>query len=161
MEILSFLSKWLHLLSIIGVLGGVMVAYLVLVPALRNGGSEETDTVKAVWKGFGRLVVLLWLVILITGFYNLFTVWPHTTKPYHRFLETKILLTLIMLGISGLLFHPAPRFARFRQNRPTWLLALLILGILAVGLSAHLNLGRVDGTYIKPAASSTPETTTP
>jgi magnesium-transporting ATPase (P-type) len=148
MEIVTFVNKWIHLLSIIGAIGAIAFARLAVVPVLRSHTEEENGIGKALLKKFGILLAIYWVLILVTGFINLFLVWPQTTSAYHRLLEGKVVLALIMFALSMFLVHPAPAYERFRSNRATWLMVLLLLGILVVGLSAHLNIARVTGTGI-------------
>lgn len=148
MEVVAFINKWVHLLSVIGAIGAIAFARLALVPGLQGQAEEQNSVSKALLRRFGILLAVYWLLILLTGFVNLFLVWPQTTQAYHRILEGKVLLALIMFALSMFLVHPAPAYARFRQKRATWLMVLLVLGIVVVGLSVHLNIARVTGTGI-------------
>ncbi|HXG23066.1 MAG TPA: hypothetical protein VNJ09_00820 [Chthonomonadales bacterium] len=148
MEVVAFVNKWIHLLSVIGAIGAIAFARLALVPALQGQAEEQDSISKALLRRFGILLAIYWLLILLTGFINLFLVWPQTTQAYHRILEGKVLLAFIMFVLSMFLVHPSPAYARFRQKRATWLIVLLVLGIVVVGLSAHLNIARVTGTGV-------------
>jgi len=151
-DVLKFVSKWLHLLSIISVFGSLIFAWLVMVPVMRKHAIEEEEPSRAIWKTLGISLGILWLVILLTGFFNVYVVSASVGKAYHTFLGAKIALALLMLGLSMAMFHPAPAFAQFRRNRPQWLLALVVLGAIVVGLSAHLNLSRLSGAALERPA---------
>lgn len=155
---IGFFNKWLHVLSIAGMLGGVFFAWIVLVPTLRprsDGGAEaeaEEPLAREQWKRFGITLGVLWLIILATGFLNMSLVTPHVNGRYQMFLGMKIALAIIMFIVSLLIAHPMPAMRRFFRNRSGWLLIVLVLGIIVVGISAHLNISRVDGTGLKPVA---------
>lgn len=157
MDVLKFLSKWLHLLSITGMLGSLLFSWLVLLPVMRRHAIEEDEPSRAMWRAYGITLGVLWMVILLTGFYNLFVISASVNKVYHTVLGAKIALALLMFGLSMALFHPAPAFAHFRRNRPQWMLTLVVLGAIVVGLSAHLNLSRLSGAALeRPAAANPP-----
>ena len=155
MTFITFLSKWLHLISIIGVLGTVICLRFVVVPAFEDG---ESETAGRLFRNAGRLSAVLWGIILLTGLFNSYRVSADVSKAYHMALGGKIALALVMLGLSTVLSHPSPKFAGVQQNRAQWLTAILILGTLVVGLSAHLNISRLNrsGLESPPAAVSGP-----
>ena len=146
MTFITFVSKWLHLLSIIGVLGTAMCLRFAAVPALQESDSEAGARL---YRLAGRFTAILWAVIILTGLFNTYRVSATVNKAYHMALGGKIALALVMLGLSTLLSHPSPKFAGLQQNRGQWLSALLILGVLVVGLSAHLNISRITGTGLE------------
>lgn len=153
MTFITFLSKWLHLLSIVGVLGTAICLRFAVIPAL-NGADSEGE--KRLFRFAGRLTAALWAVILLTGVFNTYRVSADVNKGYHMALGGKIALALIMLVISTLASHPSPRFEGAQQKRAQWLTAAVVLGILVVGLSAHLNISRITGTGLeKPPAVTT------
>src|SRR5689334_8066740 len=104
MDVAVFLNKWLHLLSVTAVFGGIVVAVLVLVPALRpsahnaqgspadadQAGAGESAEARAVWRRFGMVQGILWFVVLATGFYNYYLVSPNVNGHYHMFLGMKM-----------------------------------------------------------------------
>ncbi len=137
MDAMSLASKWIHLLSVAGVVGGALLMRFVVLPSA--GGDPSIK------KRFGMLTGILWLLVFATGFYNLFKVWPVTTKAYHHILEAKVLLAVVMFVIAVLLGHPAAASAKMDQRRPSLITITLILGILVLGLSAHMNLSRISG----------------
>jgi uncharacterized membrane protein len=157
-----FINKWLHLLSVIGTLGGLAFAWFVLRPAPNTAPSGEAagegvaDPNRELWKRFGMAVGVFWIVVLLTGFYNYYKVSPTVVSRYHMFAGMKMGLALLMFVLTMLIAHPAPGMAAFRRNRGPLLIGILILGVIVVGLSAHLNLSRISRDYIKPAVSAVP-----
>ncbi len=155
MELIAFISKWLHLLSIAGILGGIAFALIALVPVLRT--EPESAALKQIWKRFGITMAILWLVALATGFYNLSVVTPTVNGTYQMWVGIKIALALAMFLGTMLLAHPFPAIARFFKEKGAWLALLLLLAILIVGISAKLNISRVNGAWLKkPAAAAMP-----
>jgi hypothetical protein len=59
-----------------------------------------------------------------------------------------------MFILAMLSAHPAPGLEKWTKNKGPWLAIILLMGIVAVGISAHLNMGRVSGALKKPATES-------
>lgn len=161
MEIVSFVNKWLHLLSIIGTLGGIAFAWLVLVPASRNSPAGTEEAIRGLWRRFGISLGILWLIVLLTGFYNYYLVTPSVVPTYHMLVGAKIMLVILMFLLSVAMGHPLPALERLQQKRGTWLLAVILMGIVVVGISTYLNLGRISHKLLKPEATAAPILSTP
>ncbi|HLK57634.1 MAG TPA: hypothetical protein VKU00_13800 [Chthonomonadaceae bacterium] len=157
MELVSFINKWLHLISIVGVLGGTAFAWLVMVPALRNE-PEESPLAKTLWKRFGLSLAILWVIVLLTGFINFGIVSPKVNAAYQGILGIKMMLAILMFVLSLLLAHPIPAMKQFMQNRSAWLVTLMVIGIAILGLSAHLNISRVNGSGLKTQSATSTQT---
>lgn len=157
MDAIQFVNKWLHLLSIIGVLGGIMFAAMVLRAAPGTPGSDyathEDEGAKLRWKRWGIAQAVLWVVVLATGFANYAFISPGVIGRYHMLVGMKISLAVLMFLIALALAHPVPALAGLVRKRSTWLGVLVILGVIVVGISAYLNIGRVKRTLTKPAAA--------
>src|SRR4051812_37439445 len=89
MELVTFFNKWLHLISIVGVLGGTAFGWLVMVPALRNE-AEDNPLAKGMWKRFGLSLAVLWVIVLLTGFANMAFVSPKVNANYQMLLGIKM-----------------------------------------------------------------------
>lgn len=155
MDAIQFVNKWLHLLSIIGVLGGIMFAWIVLRPI---PGEVETDAAgegeRVRWKRWGIAQAVLWVVVLVTGFANYVFVSPNVIGRYHMFVGMKMALALMMFVVALVLAHPMPAMAKLIRNKSKVLAYLLVLGVLVVGISTYLNIGRVKRTLTKPVAAA-------
>lgn len=155
MDAIEFVNKWLHLLSIIGVLGGIMFAWLVLRSDSGATTSDEADEgARQRWKRWGIAQAVLWVVVLITGFANYMFVSPNVIGRYHMFVGMKIALALLMFVLALVLAHPMPGMAKLVRNKGNWLTVLIVLGVLVVGISTFLNIGRVKRTLTKPPAAA-------
>ncbi len=165
MELLSFLNKWLHLISIVGVLGSVLFMRFAVLQAFPGAALDESDAGKEIRRQYGMLTGILWLVVLVTGFLNYYLVSNSPTAKvngnYHMFVGMKIALVLIMFAIAMAMGHRNPQSDR-PPNRALWLNIIALLGVIVLGISAHLNIARVSGAaYEKPSAPAGPGQTTP
>ncbi len=152
MLIIELLNKWIHLLSIAGVLGGTLFSLLVLAPQLKN--EDDNPQIKAMWRRSGLTLAGLWIVVIITGFVNVYLVSPTVNGNYQMWLGMKIALALVMFVVTLFVAHPFPAIQKFFKERTPWLVVLLIIGAIIVGISAKLNISRVTGTGLKEAANA-------
>ena len=104
MELLSFANKWLHLISIVGVLGSVLFMRFAVLQAFPGTALDESDAGKEIRRQYGMLTGILWLVVLVTGFLNYYLVSSSTGHKvnggYHMFVGMKIALVLIMFAVT-------------------------------------------------------------
>ncbi len=140
-----FINKWVHLLSVIGMLGGVFFALAVL----RTTPRGADDGAAPLWRRFGMLLGALWIVVLITGFVNVAIVGPTVNSGYWTNLGAKIGLALAMFVLSLLVAHPIPALEGLQAYRASILGVVLVFGIIVVGISARLNMSRVSGMGLK------------
>jgi predicted MFS family arabinose efflux permease len=156
MELVAFLNKWIHLLSVITVLGGTAVMCLSVLPVLQADGSEEGDAARRIWRGFGILMGIAWLLVLGTGFFNLFLVSANVNKGYHMVVGMKMALALLMFGLAMIISHPLPALSGIQRNRTPILMVIIALGVVIVGMSANLNLSRISGKGLDAAKPQAP-----
>ena len=161
MELLVFLNKWLHLLSVIGTLGGILFARIVLADGQVKGGTNWSAALAPLWRRFGIALGVLWAIVLLTGTYNYIIVSPKVVGSYHMLAGMKIMLAVLMFLVSMLLVHPGGAGGKLQANRGPWLAVLLVMGVAVVGISAHLNLSRISGKSLKTSALVTPSAETP
>jgi cytochrome b561 len=133
----------------IGTLGGLLFARIVLAP---SSPTEADEQLAPQWKRFGMSVGALWLVVLITGFINYGFVLTKVSGQYHMLAGIKMLLSLAMFALTLFMAHGAKNVRR----RGAVLSILVAAGILVVGISAQLNMSRVNGSGLKktPSVSS-------
>jgi len=149
-DAVQFVNKWLHLLSIIGVLGGVLFALVVLKAEKSEASDDTSDVWRLLWKRWGIMQAVFWVVALLTGFANYAFVSPNVIGKYHMFAGMKMTLAILMFVIVLIVAHPMPALASLVKKKSGWLTIVAVLGIVVVGISAYLNIGRVKRTLTKP-----------
>ena len=101
MEWLNIIMRWLHLASVITVVGTVVFLRLIIKPAIGNFSEEKRLSVLNSLQY--RLKILLHSAIagiLISGLYNTHLIWKTTESTYHNMLLFKILLALIVIILA-------------------------------------------------------------
>lgn len=139
--LIHLITRFLHIGSIVLLLGGVAYARLVVSPALSGLGNETAlQVAKASAQRFRTLLYSLLAVIVLSGFYNYFTYsGPRHTPAYQTWFGIKFLLVLHVLA-TAVLWSTAPyRDAADLSKSRRRLLSLTISGFAIVLISAYLR----------------------
>lgn len=132
-----YLARWIHVLSAVTVLGGMIFASLAAIPALRGSASEASlgDAIAARFRPWFALGVL---GLVLTGVYNYLrnvSLLGKALPPaYHMVFGMKFLLALHVFVVGYLaLGHNKPKRARLIKG-------VVISGIFILGLSAGMRI---------------------
>jgi uncharacterized membrane protein len=123
-DLAGILLRWIHVISAISLLGGMILARVALVPAGQSA-----------LLGRYRQVVLASIAgLVLSGLYNLLAK-PGVPPGYHAVFGIKVLLALHIFSVGWLATSPsAPDSKRAR-----WLTGIVISGIILAGLSSYLR----------------------
>jgi uncharacterized membrane protein len=149
------LSRWLHVLSAITLLGGAIFSRFVLLPSAAELPEAEHDQLRAgVVKRWKRFVHLGIALLLITGFYNFARAMPgHKGQPlYHSLLGTKILLAFAVFFLASVLVGRSSLAESARKNAKTWLVWIVLLGTLTVIIGGYAKVALPN----RPAVTESP-----
>lgn len=142
MEI-ELVSRWLHLGTVIVLVGGAVFHRFVVVPAsaqlMEPQASQLREGVIARWKRFVHGGIAL---LLLTGFYNYLAIGIPShrgDKIYHAVMGTKILLALVLFGLISVLVGRSKGTAGLRANAPKWQLVAILLAASLVLASGYLK----------------------
>ena len=114
MHNLFLISMWIHLLTAMVWIGGLLFFVMVLVPTVRQPdfAGQAAQLIQFTGRKFKRIAWASLLVLAVTGFINLYAKAGGSgeamkglmgSAPYGHMLGTKILLTLLVVGLS--LYH--------------------------------------------------------
>src|SRR6204780_4147663 len=99
-DALNVTMRWLHITSVVMLIGGVLFARLVIVPAMRALPEAEQDTLgEAMAARFRSLLYLATLLLIGTGTYNLFMNLGRGPV-YQALLGIKMLLALHVFAVG-------------------------------------------------------------
>ena len=137
-DALNVFMRWLHLTSVVVLIGGVLYARFVLAPVLQSLAAQEQETLgDALAARYRSLLFLVLLLLTATGIYNL--VLNLSRGPiYQTLLGIKLLLVLHVFAVGILIVKPKnPK--RARQMTGLVISGLVIIAISAVLRQLHLN----------------------
>ena len=132
-QILPLISRWLHVIPAVVLVGGTLFLRLALVPA---ASSEHVELREAVRRRWARLVMWSVLFLLISGLYNSYlkAIGYQLSGVYLTLLTIKILLALFVFYLASVLTGRSETAKRFRTREIFWLniLCAAMIGIIAM-----------------------------
>lgn len=137
------LIHWLHLSSVIAVLGGAIYVRFVVTPsASKLPGVAQEEFERQVRKRAIPVIHGGLLVLLISGFANIARVMGEGGRPpiYTWLLLVKIVLGVVVIALAGLLTVRAEGMESLNRHRGLWMLFNIVLGLIVVAISAYIRL---------------------
>jgi len=140
---IDVVSRIVHVLTAIGLVGGSVFTLWVLIPATKSM-TDEAHTILAAavrdrWKRFVHIGVLLFLV---SGFYNYFRAMPlhQGDGLYHGLLGAKMLLAFAVFFLAAALVGRSAKLQPIRDKRLFWLRVLVFFAVVIVAISGFLKI---------------------
>ncbi len=132
-EALNVLMRWLHITSVVVLIGGVLYARLVVAPAIASLPAAEQDTLgHAMAARFRAVLYLAVLFLVATGIYNVILNLGRGPL-YQTLLGIKILLALHVFAAGILIVKPD------NPKRTRQLTGVIISGVIVIAISAVLR----------------------
>ncbi len=142
--VIDILSRWLHVIFAIVLLGGGIFIRFVLQPAAAELSEDQHATlhsrVVARWK---RLVMICIGLLLLSGFYNYIVVMIPKHKGdglYHGLMGGKMILAFVVFFLVSALTGKSAGLQKIRDNSRFWTLVTVILGIIIVLIAGFLKI---------------------
>lgn len=136
-------SRWLHIASVLTVVGGSIFICLVLYPAIRTALDDTVrESLRAqVLRRWARVVHVAITLIIISGIYNTVVVFPqHPGQPlYHALYGVKVILALVVFFIATAVLGRSPAFASLRRRGRLWITLNVVLALIVVLISNVLK----------------------
>ena len=131
--ILTVIMRWLHIASMATLVGGILYARLVMVPASSelapDAAAAFEDRVAAHYRPLVRIAILC---LIISGFYR-FLITPGHRLLYQTLFGIKMLLALHVFAVAILIVKPKnPRRARMMTG-------VMISGLVIIAISGWLS----------------------
>ncbi|MGA2214638.1 MAG: hypothetical protein ABSH31_15285 [Bryobacteraceae bacterium] len=133
--VLGVCMRWIHIVSVVTLIGGFIYARFVLAPALASAGPAERNSVNAaVQAAFRPLLFTVIATVLISGVYNYATKASYPPR-YHMWMGIKLLLVLHIISSAILDSARAPNPAKSSRTA----LGIVITGLVAIAIAAYLR----------------------
>ena len=143
MDVVIWLSRWVHILAVITAVGGAIFMRMALLPAAAEALSDEQhDALRtAVVRRWKRLVHASIALLLITGSFNFYVTFGDGVSPipYHPIFGVKVLAAFTIFFLASALVGSSPGFAKLRRESGKWLGVIIGLGVIIVMLSGVLK----------------------
>ena len=147
MEYVALLSRWLHVLPAIALVGGTIFMRFAFVSANGSQSDEATEAFcNQVRKRWSMVVKVSIALLLISGLYNSFL--KATTFKldivYNALLLVKIILALAIFFFASVLTGKSDSAKKFQGNEAKWLTVNVLLSVVLVCIAGFLKSGEYD-----------------
>src|SRR5260370_29807219 len=133
--VLVIFMRWLHISSVVSLMGGFIYARVVVWPALESFGAAESPAlIEAMAARFRGLLYTLLVTILGSGLYNYLTKAAYPPH-YHMWIGIKFLFVLHIFAVS--ILYPMPGASEAKRRR--WLTGMVVSGLIVIAISAWLR----------------------
>ena len=151
--LLPVLMQWLHVGSVVLMIGGFFFLRVVLLPSAKVlPDPQKTEMIEAALRRFRVVVWISLFTILVSGVYNFIaflistgnqTVTDPNSAPdysiYIVVLGVKFLIVTLIYILGIALTFPYPVYAPIQKHPAPWLNMTLALGIIVIFLSTFLR----------------------
>ncbi len=133
--VLDVCMRWVHIASVVTLIGGFIYARFVLAPAIASAVPAERNTLTAaVQRAFRPLLFTVIATVLISGIYNYAT--KGTYPPgYHMWMGIKLLFVLHILSSAILDSTRAPNPEKSSRTA----LWIVVTGLIAIAIANYLR----------------------
>ena len=152
-ELLPSLIQWLHVGSVVLMIGGFFFLRVILLPATKPlRQPEKSQVTESAFRRFRPVIWIGLITILASGIYNYVdflnsareqTRTAFETSPdysvYILILGVKLFIVFLIFTLGIVLTFPYTVFSPFQKRPTTWLNITICLGIVVLFLSAFLR----------------------
>ncbi len=133
-EVLNVTMRWLHISSMMTLLGGILYARFVVAPSLATLAADARAQVgEAMAARYRSLMYAAIAILMLTGLYNLILNISGKPPIYHMLLTVKLLGVLHIFAVGFLIVQPK------NARRDRQMTGIVISGLIVLAVSAWLR----------------------
>ena len=139
-NVIPLISRWMHILPAVVMVGGAIFTQLVLCPSL-DGNDPENAVKQQIKRKWSKVIMGCALLLLLSGLYNTMVIFGADDKPggmYHGLLALKLVLACSIFYISSMLAGKSDAALKFQEKEAFWgklnMYAAIIVVLLAGGM---------------------------
>ena len=142
-SVLTLISRWLHIVSVVVVIGGAVFMRFALMPAAHSVLPDDLhdklrSRLMARWK---RVVHVCVAILIVTGSFNFYLTFHDNVKPipYHPILGVKLIGAAVVFFLAIALTGSSPGFSKLRQESGKWMSVQIALAAVIILLSGLMK----------------------
>ncbi len=158
-DFVAVLFRWLHILPAIVAVGGTIFMRFAILPAVGEiPESQRAAFQEAVRSRWSKWIMGSIAFLLISGFFNFFTLNARyqLPKPYHMLFGIKFLLALGIFTLASFLSGRTPVAQKMRVNARFWLNLNITLAVLLICISGVMRSMTLNSPLKSAAATTAP-----
>ncbi len=137
-DMISLISRWMHILPAVVMVGGAIFTQLVLCPSL-DGNDPENAVKQQVKRKWSKVIMICASLLLLSGVYNTILAFDEKLGGmYHGLLTLKLVLVFAIFYISSMLAGKSDAALKFQEKEALWgklnMYAAIIVVLLAGGM---------------------------
>jgi hypothetical protein len=133
--VLGVSMRWIHMTSVVTLIGGFIFARFAVAPALATVAEPERGSLgKKIVGNFRPLLYTILVTAIGSGLYNYLNK-PSYPPHYHMWIGIKFLFALHIFAVAVL--YTIPDAEEVKRNR--WLSGMIVSGLIIVAISAYLR----------------------
>jgi hypothetical protein len=133
--VLAVCMRWIHVTSVVTLIGGFVFARYAVAPALAPVPEPERGSIgKRIVGNFRPLLYTVLVTVLGSGLYNYLTKASYPPH-YHMLIGIKFLFVLHIFAVAVL--YTIPDAEEVKRNR--WLQGMVFSGLIIIAISAYLR----------------------
>ena len=133
--VLAVSMRWIHIASIVTLIGGFIFARFALAPALAAMPEAERDALdKRIVRNFRPVLYTVLATILGSGLYNYLSKASYPPH-YHMILGIKFLFVLHIFAVT--ILYSMPEAGETKRRR--WLSGMVATGLIIIAISGYLR----------------------
>lgn len=148
--VVALCMRWIHIASVVTLIGGFIYARFALAPALATLPAAEQD--KFGWQVITKFRALMYTVlvaILGSGLYNYLSKASYP-RLYHMVIGIKFLFVLHVFAVA--ILYSLPGASQAKRNR--WLTGMVVSGLIIIALGAVLRWMSLSAEATPPSAAA-------
>lgn len=147
-EILPLVSRWLHIIAAIILVGGTLFMRLALAPVASASADADTAELReSIRRKWAKWVMISTAFLLISGLYNAYLKamgFQMSGTSYNGLLLVKIVLALAAFYLSAVLSGRSKKAIQFRESETKWLNILCGLMLAIVVIAGYMKMDSAD-----------------
>ena len=133
--VLALCMRWIHIVSVVTLIGGFIFARFAVTPALLSMPEAERKAADSrIVASFRPILYVVLGMVVVSGLYNYLSKATLTPR-YHMIIGIKLLFVLHILAVSILYSLPTANPAK----RSRWLTGMILSGLIAIALADYLR----------------------
>lgn len=143
---LMVILRWMHVLGAIGLVGGALFVWRVVLPAHEGldiaRRKEQYESMRPQW---ARLVMISILLLLVSGIANVFLMGRNgefklLQSHYHVLLLVKFMLALVVFFLFSLITGRSTGAQHIRDNLGKWLPICFLLAVIVICIAGVMKM---------------------
>jgi uncharacterized membrane protein len=147
-DLLPLISRWLHIIPAIILVGGTLFMRLALAPVASAAADSETAELReSIRRKWAKWVMISTALLLISGLYNAYlkAIGFHMSgTSYNGLLLVKIVLAFAVFYLSAILSGRSQKAIQFRQSETKWLNILCALMLAIVLIAGYMKMSSAN-----------------